>query len=412
MRTIHGAGRTPRTAVGSSGRVRRMLMSVLLGTVILGALLASPAGSCRFWGLVGSSCPSYLVTDHLRDGSIENLKNLGGMNRDGWGFAYYPSMPRPLFNGPIARRGGAPANHPHDPEYDLAVDEMSLMRPKAALGHVRAGTSGHWGIPNPHPFEHEGMVFAHNGTISTATLVMLLTEDDPGYFDTHPTDYVNGYIDSELYFLCLLKFMRQRSDLPRAEALREAVRRVVAVAQSSRLNFVLTDGDTLFVLRWSPYDAGDAVRYTPATGAASSYWIAASQVLGSSAAGWGTLPERSLAVFVPGHRPRFLRIDMIAPTETEEARAEIGAASPNPMDGEIGIPIVVPDGGAPVGIEVYDVQGRLVWKEGIESLAPGPAVVRWDGCDTRGDPVPRGVYFCRIVVGDRTSERTITVLRR
>jgi predicted glutamine amidotransferase len=51
-------------------------------------------------------------------------------------------------------------------------------------------------MPNPHPFEHEGMLFAHNGVISEEMLSELLLADDRNYLGTCTPDYVHGYIDS------------------------------------------------------------------------------------------------------------------------------------------------------------------------------------------------------------------------
>jgi predicted glutamine amidotransferase len=211
------------------------------------------------------------------------------------------------------RRGGPPADHPHAPEYDISVDEMAAMRPLAAVGHVRAATSGHSGIPNPHPFQHRGMLFAHNGGISSSALQQRLG----GYLVTHPPDYTPGtpgtsYIDSELYFLYLLKLVDERPGLPFGEALPLALQALVAdtevVGGSPAINFVLTDGDTLYALHY--YGTGNAnpVRYYPVfdgTPEASPYWAVASEPVGGSAEGWASIPPRTLGIFVPGRAPVF-----------------------------------------------------------------------------------------------------------
>lgn len=266
----------------------------------------------RFWGLVGSDYPEDLIADHLRDGTVQNLKGLGGSNSEGWGLASYPpDSGLHLLNRPVIRRGGPPASDEYDPDYDLAVDELSGLKPRAALGHVRYGSSGHWGLPDPHPFQHEGMIFGHNGTIGGAALLDYLTGDDPDYLDTHPPDYQHGYIDSELYFLYLLKFIHQHPELSRAEGLRQAVLQLSAETGSSRLNFVMTGGDTLYALRYNDAGSVHASFYPAAAkmeGEAQPYWVVASQKLGRYSS-WGSIPQKTLGVFVPGQSPAFYPID-------------------------------------------------------------------------------------------------------
>ena len=376
-----------------------------------------PQHACRFWGLIGTAYPQDLIADHLRDGTIENLKDLGGVNSDGWAFASFLSPTiQALLSGPLIRRGGPPANHPADPDYDSAVDELSRLRPRAVLGHVRRGTSGHWGIPNPHPFQHEGMIFAHNGSIPEYVLLTLLTRDDPSYLQTHPPDYVDGYIDSELYFLYLLKFMHRHPGLSRPEALRLGVRQLAAITLGCRLNFVLTQGDTLYALRCSVSDDYDPVRYLGAQADAgdrpegSPYWVVASQVLGSTAVGWAAIPARTLAVFVPDRARDFYPVDL----DTHEPGGQKEQADSLRANDERVCTVegkLVPAGGASVTVEIWDVQGRLIRRDGPVWMEGGRELPRWDGRDARGLSVASGTYLCKVRVGERSWVRKTLVLR-
>jgi hypothetical protein len=138
----------------------------------------------------------------------------------------------------------------------------------------------------------------------------LLTWDDDRYLDDHPPEYVNSYVDSELYFLYLLKVVHQGQGTIEESLVRAVWDVAVATNQVRRLNFVLTAGDTLYAVRYAPNDSADAVVYSPITGPGqSSTWYAVgSQIVGSSLSGWAQIPERSLGVFVPGAAPRFLPI--------------------------------------------------------------------------------------------------------
>ena len=256
----------------------------------------------RFWGLTGSGYPDDLITAHLRDGLHESLKGLGSEDSHGWGLAAFAdTIAAEALRFPILRRGGPPANNAYATGFTQAVDEMSAVRPRAAVGHVRKASSAHPDVPDPHPFTHAGQVFVHNGTLSTGFLVDYLEGDD--FLERHPPDYSAGHIDSEFYFLYLLKYVEQHPDLARPVALRDALRSIAAQS-TGRLNFILTDGDTLYALRYN--DSG-GVRFYPADAQPSPHWSVASQWMGNSGT-WGTIPEQTLCVFVPDEAPDFLPI--------------------------------------------------------------------------------------------------------
>ncbi len=389
---------------------------VVCGMLLLLALtLASrDAGACRFWGLIGDRYPADLIPDQLRDGTVSNLERLGGSSTDGWGIGYFISPAVGLsLTQPIVRRGGPRANDPNEREYRLAVEELRLVKPRAAIGHVRAASSGHIGVPDPHPFQHEGILFAHNGTIPEEVLLDLLEVDNPGYLGTHPPDWTQGYIDSELYFLYLLKYANQHPRLSRTEAFRQAVRDLSGRVDV-RLNFVMTEGDTMWALRCAPGDIYDPVAYSPwGIGATSSYWTVASQPLGSHGGEWAPIPRRTLAVFVPGVAPRFVSIDAADPAPPPESRATMtfGNAVPNPTRGEVAIPVRTSVDGLTGRVEIWDAQGRSIWRSGMIPFGRGDNSVRWSGRDGSGRAVASGIYFCRITAGPEVHEEPIRVVR-
>jgi predicted glutamine amidotransferase len=314
--------------------------------------------------------------------------------------------------GPLVRRGRPRANHATDIDFDSAVEEIARLRPKSAIGHVRSGSSGKWGIPDPHPFLHDGMLFAHNGTVPVHILLELLLSEDLEYLNDHPPEYTSDYIDSELYFLSLLKQIRMSPELHPIEALRRAVREVALVAGGARLNFVATAGDTLYALRCSRYDEGDPVRYYPARDeeAVSPYWVVASQPMGTSEDAWHAMPPRTLGVFVPGQVPSFYPVDPES-LVVEPPHAAVGQAWPNPTRGEISIEIMPPSGSASVMVQVWDAGGRLVWEQTRAELSGESPVVQWNGKDLRGTPVPCGNYFCRVTMDGRSWTQTVSVVR-
>ncbi len=270
------------------------------------------AHNCRFWGLVGADYGTSLLHTHLIDGGLTSFRELGAQNMDGWGFAYFvpESYDLPL-NRPIYRRGGPPSVD--DEDFLYAVDELKAIAPRAIVGHVRQGTSGHWGVPDPHPFQHEGKVFVHNGSVPSSSILDLLEEGNPDYLDDYPPDWVDDHVDSELYFLYLLKYLREHPELSTAEGLRQGVTEVAVVAASKRLNFIMTEGDTLYALRYHNVDSTDPVRFYPTLSVGDPqgypYWVVSSQKVGSDPNNWETIPEKTLGVFIAGEEPQFLPID-------------------------------------------------------------------------------------------------------
>jgi predicted glutamine amidotransferase len=388
-------------------------ISVALLCLAAIGLWGRPATACRFWGLIGAGYPHDLIVDHLSTGTYSNLKSLGGANTDGWGIGFYmPSSSAFAFNRPIVRRGGPRANHPNEPDYDYAVNEVAAIRPRGVIGHVRAGTSGHWGIPNPHPFQHDGLLFAHNGSIDESTLYDMLTAGDANYLESNPPDYVNGYIDSELYFMYILKYLRGHPRVDRVEAIRQAVRQVSLNAPYSRLNFVMMTGDTLFAVRLSEGDIYDPVKYyPPAADGVSSWWAVASQPVGSDPNHWVSIPVRTLAMFIPGRLPVFLPIAETVQEPQNALVEKIGAASPNPTCGMVEIRVTGTPEGAPAFLEIYDAQGRVVHREGPLEIPVGDVRLQWDGRDKNGNPAASGLYFARVRVGALEREQRIHLIR-
>jgi len=54
---------------------------------------------------------------------------------------------------------------------------------------------------------------------------------------------------------------------------------------------------------------------------------------------------------------------------------------------------------APAALAILDAQGSLIRMLSCDAPSGGAAAVRWDGLDARGQAVPAGVYFCRVVGG-------------
>lgn len=83
---------------------------------------------------------------------------------------------------------------------------------------------------------------------------------------------------------------------------------------------------------------------------------------------------------------------------------------PNPFKAATTIRFALPAPGRAL-LAVYDASGRRVATLVNGSLAAGPVGVDWDGRETRGRPVPSGIYFARIESESFTATRRMVVLR-
>lgn len=87
---------------------------------------------------------------------------------------------------------------------------------------------------------------------------------------------------------------------------------------------------------------------------------------------------------------------------------------PNPFNPTTTISFELPAdraGATDVSLRVYDLQGRLVRVLMEESVAGRRHSVVWNGRDDRGTAAPSGLYVYRLVAGERTLARTMTLAK-
>lgn len=290
--------------------------SISLTIVIcLSLVFAVSANACRMWGM---------VTDAPQPGIIQAqltaFQSLGSTNTNGWGIGYFCNVidPNP-FIWPIIRRGGPPANL--DPDYVLAMNEAVAAGPKTLLAHVRIATSGHSGVPDPHPFIESGWMFCHNGTINQTVLTQLIGS---AYLAQHQPDYTSPYIDSELFFIYLMKHIRQVADMSESQsksapaevayfsveaAIKDAVSNLDnALNQSgysSQLTFLLSNGEKIWGCRYADTSPGYYTLYYswPLPGY---NWVVASEPITGDQ--WTPIPMYNMVTFQAGKRLAYTEI--------------------------------------------------------------------------------------------------------
>jgi flagellar hook assembly protein FlgD len=72
---------------------------------------------------------------------------------------------------------------------------------------------------------------------------------------------------------------------------------------------------------------------------------------------------------------------------------------------------LVLDREGPLRVEIRDLLGRRVRTLAEGSRAGGEHLVRWDGSDDSGRPLPAGAYWVRVDAGAGARQRLTVLLR-
>jgi hypothetical protein len=269
-------------------------------------LFSGPAGACRLLAVIGNNLPDNLLQYHLID-APNSLEQLSYSQLDGWGIGYYPQFG----DAPLIARGAIRAYN--DPAYDTAVADINLSKPKITIAHIRTCSSGCCShdtdtIPDPHPFYRtkngKTWIFVHNGGVSKSRMNTLLGDylnanppNGSGIPSCNPTN-PNLVVDSELYFLFILKNIGANG-WNAVSGITKATTEMFNYADSSAMNFIMSDGELLYVFRKGtdpPYTL--YYLYDSENG----YSAAASEYPNSSM-GWNYINNYQLVVLPPGAVP-------------------------------------------------------------------------------------------------------------
>ena len=233
--------------------IKKLALIIVLFLVVFPVSIISTASfevpysahQCRLWGITANSIPHDAVIDQLVN-LPNSLEALAVSNPNGWGLAYYLSAE------PVVIRGQPPANV--DPNFLVAARQVADSGGTVALGHIRKASSGLTNIPDPHPFERfkngRWWLFCHNGGIDKNILINLIGTQ---YLAQNPPSVGNNqneWIDSELYFIYVLKCCEENGwNVTRGitTAIVNICNQVPGTGET--LNFLLTDGETLWGFR-------------------------------------------------------------------------------------------------------------------------------------------------------------------
>ncbi|HEY8072522.1 MAG TPA: class II glutamine amidotransferase, partial [Labilithrix sp.] len=192
---------------------------------------------CRLVGIIASEQTEFglCLTEAPRC-----LARLSREHPDGWGVAIHDTNRWSITKGTLRAD--------EDNEFKALA---TRSRGNVLVAHVRQKTIGPTRIENTHPFERDGWVFAHNGTIRSIDALRA------GCSKTRLAEVV-GDTDSELLFAYVLTrlddagLVRLEGEPARAAAstLLARVSKELRGAIEGAFNFLLTDGTTCFAHRF------------------------------------------------------------------------------------------------------------------------------------------------------------------
>ena len=88
----------------------------------------------------------------------------------------------------------------------------------------------------------------------------------------------------------------------------------------------------------------------------------------------------------------------------------LASPSPNPAQGEIAIRFGLTSASR-VSLAVYDLAGRKIRVLASGALPAGEHTASWDGRGEKGEPLPGGLYFLRLVSAERVLARPVVRIR-
>lgn len=186
---------------------------------------------CRLFAFVSPELTTAKAA--LGVGGLDSLLSLARLHGDGWGWAGV-GEPGIL---PVSTR--SPRSAASEPAFGAALTTSV----RAAIVHLRWATAG---LPvnerNTHPFEGDGIAFAHNGTIGPFQNLHALVPSQRAVALT-------GTTDSEMYFALIREQLAL--GLPLQQASAEVAHRLRELFPLASLNALILDHEQLVIVHAS-----------------------------------------------------------------------------------------------------------------------------------------------------------------
>jgi glutamine amidotransferase len=228
------------------------------------------------------------------------LQSISPTNGDGFGIGWYDLKPEPGLYRDILPAWA-------DPNLRSLCGQI---RSRLFFGHVRASTGTATARANCHPFQQSNWLFMHNGAIGgfetlRRDLMLALT---PQHFRQ-----VQGSTDSEIFFHLMAG--NGLDDDPQGAFARSvgqvlAMMRAAGIDEPLRMTAALSDGQSIYALRYASDDAAPSLFYgcgvqphgsdgKPVGGCESAVLIL-SEPLDSTQNGWISIPQSHLLIATAG----------------------------------------------------------------------------------------------------------------
>lgn len=207
------------------------------------------------------------------------------INGDGFGVAWYDKRPTPGLYRDV---------YPAWSDTNLR-SLAEQVQARLFMAHVRASTGTATSRNNCHPFVHQNWTFMHNGQVGgfeTFRKSADMMIDDALYANR------KGATDSEALFLaaCGLGLaQRPQEAMQRAVSIFEALARRAGVAPYMRLAAALSDGQTLYAIRYASDDLAPSLYYQ--WNQIWQGWSVVSEPYEAAGAGWKEVPKGSFCCF-------------------------------------------------------------------------------------------------------------------
>lgn len=377
--------------------------------------------------------------------SFTMANSTAGSNSDGYGVVAYPlkdsgleqrlswykrvscsaDFGRTYYTGSYFGDNLGPAGETE--AFDEALD--TIQNHGARIGivmfHARNATSTTLGN---HPFRFEYLnrsySFMHNGYCNNARDFMIngIREMNADWFEEHPSNHFADsdpyrWVDTEVFFHYIMSFIvaREGDTLDGMQRALAKLRPYLLQTSSGVYNFVMSDGEKLYVFRSSPLSGGNSGYRLSYNGFPGKYYGIRTQ---TPQAGDKELRPRELVVFSENQEPvcyvdfpQYEFPDQPPPPQhalrnkLENLVTQV-AISPNPSSGSAQIRIALSTV-SPVETRIFNLKGEEVWHERTAEKPPGIYSFSWDGCDLQGRALTAGVYLLRINAGGITRSAKI-----
>jgi predicted glutamine amidotransferase len=185
---------------------------------------------CRLFGMSGGSEPVRATFWLLQ--APDSLSEQGRREPDGTGIGFFDEAGSPV----VSKQPIAAYEDRH------FAEEAKHVVARTFVAHVRFASTGGLTVNNTHPFEQDGRLFAHNGSIEGLPAL----ESELG---AEGMALVHGDTDSERWFALITRAIaRAGGDV--AAGIQSATRWVAANLPLLSANFVLIEADQLWALRY------------------------------------------------------------------------------------------------------------------------------------------------------------------